>query len=193
MIFHRSCADDIIKYYKGTFVKFKETGDRLWYIHNVNYDEVHCKDVDGFDLYIDLNEEYEVDYALPGRAVYQCGNQAFMLSRKPAKQYQRGISSNNTNLSRLRPDGKWDSVQLTLDRLQQFVDKPAYQDPDVVQWPEMASIALNPVFSVAVGTKILYALRTSIGSVNNNTKEVMLSNSLFKPEVKKLFPTWSVA
>ena len=191
MIFHRSVLGDIKKYYSNNIVKFPEvTGDRLWQIAHISENEVRCVDMDGFEIYIDLNEEYNVDFPLPGRAVYQSGPNAWMLSRKPAKQYNRGISSENTQLLKMNSVGKWENVGIAIDRLQQFVDKPAYQDINTINWEELFSAALNPVFSVSK-TGMLFCLNKSVGTINNKTKQVSLSSPILTPEVKPLFPTWS--
>jgi len=73
MIFHKSTYADIQKYYPDNIVKFKETGDRLWRICSIMHHEIRCMDADGFEIFLDLNEPYEVDYPLPGRVVYQSG------------------------------------------------------------------------------------------------------------------------
>lgn len=189
MIFHRNVLSDIHKYYAGTYVKFKETGDRLWYIKHINDYDIMCTDVDGFTIYIDLNEEYEVDFALPGRAVYQSGDSAFMLYRKPAKQYFRGISSSNTQMMRLHRNGQWEAVLLTHERLQQFVDKPSYQDINNVNFNEYQSVALNPVFSVTKNGHVM-ALRQQVGSCDPLTKMIQVSHNIFTPELKALFKDW---
>lgn len=188
MIFSKHNVDDIKKYYKNTIVKFKETGDRLWQIIEITYSEVTCVDVDGFVIKIDLEEEYEVDYPMPGRTVYQSGASAYMLVRKPAKQYYRGISASNTGLLYLRSDGQWMNTTLTLEALQQFVDKPAYQDINTFNKETHASIALNKHFSATRAGQIL-ALHKVIGGFDLDTKKYKIPN-LFVSELSPLFEGW---
>jgi len=198
MIFHKSTYNDIQKYYQDNIVKFtKETGDRLWLIKNISPSEVRCVDADGFEIYIDLNEEYEVDYPIPGRTVYQYGKHAAMLFRKPAKQYNRGIHHQNTSLSILRDQGSWQNNPINIHILQQFVDKPAYQDVnsfavsilDGDNYKE--SIALDRHFAVT-STGFLFCLSKQIGHVQWEHKTVKTSTSLFNSNLNKLFPDWKI-
>ena len=138
-----------------------------------------------------LFRSYEVDYPLPGRVVYQNGANACMLHRIPAKQYNRGIHSQNTALSSLRSDGQWSNIGFSIQKLQQFVDKPAYQDVNLINWKEgYHSWALSKHISITKeGT--VFALATCIGSFSPVDKTVVV-NKLFKPEISILFPGWSV-
>lgn len=192
MIFHRSTFSDIQKYYPDNIIKFQETGDRLWQIVSMRPDELKCIDADGFEIFIDLNEPYEVDYPLPGRVVYQDGQYACMLSRKPAKQYNRGIHNSNTSLTYLTAGGLWKTSNFTLQKLQQFVDKPAYQDVSTIDWESgYLSWALDKHFAVCQdGT--LMCLFKSIGVVDYKTKTVKLKFKLFKQEVASLFNNWTI-
>jgi len=183
MIFHKSTYSDICKYYPDNIVKFKETEDRLWRITHITHNEVICIDADGFELSIDLNEEYEVDYPLPGRVVYQNGPNACLLHRIPAKQYNRGIHSQNTALSTLRGDGTWTNLGISIQKLQQFVDKPAYQDVSLIDWnSDYHSWALNKYVSVC-RCGLIFILHTCVGSCNYVDKTVDII-PLFKPEIK---------
>ena len=190
MIFHKSTYSDIQKYYPDNIVKFKETGDRLWRINNINHDEVRCQDADGFEIFLDLNEPYEVDYPLPGRVVYQNGANACMLHRIPAKQYNRGIHSQNTALSSLRSDGQWSNIGFSIQKLQQFVDKPSYQEVSLIDFSADTyySWALSRHFSICRGGYV-FALGTKIGNFDAPAKAICV-NSLFKPDLIPLFPGW---
>lgn len=191
MIFHRSTYSDIQKYYPDNIVKFKETGDRLWQIRSINSDEIRCVDTDGFEIFIDLDEPYEVDFTLPGRVVYQNGMHASMLARIPAKQYNRGIHSHNTALYYLRSDGSWSNGGFNIQKLQQFVDKPSYQEVGLINFAsdEYNSWALSRHISICRAGYV-FALNTQIGYFNYHDKTLSV-NALFKPEVALLFPTWS--
>jgi len=184
MIFSTKNWKDIQRYYEGTFVKFKETGERLWWIKKVLPDEVKAQDVDGFEVSIDLSEDYEITYALPSRAVYQDNVHASILIRIPAKQYYRGINSSNTKLMRMSALGSWHVNNLSFEKLQQFVDKPSYQCYPFNTTYE--SWALTPDISLCkIGT--LYCGVMPIGSLDlvNNKGQV---KQLFKEDVLPLFP-----
>jgi len=191
MIFNKTNLSDIKKYYSNNIVKFAQTEDRLWQIVNIGSEEIKCVDVDGFELYINLNEDYEVDFPLPGRVVYQHGAQAALLCRKPAKQYNRGISEQNTCILTCSSTGSWHPISLDIYRLQQFVDKPAYQDINNVVWEETNSVALNKHYSVCKAG-MLFALNKRIGDVSFNAKQIKLKHQMFFPQVSVLFPGWSI-
>lgn len=193
MIFHKSTYNDIQKYYPDNIVKFKETGDRLWQIRSISSNEIRCSDTDGFEIYLDLNEPYEVDFTLPGRVVYQNGARACMLSRIPAKQYNRGIHSQNTGLYTLNGGGEWLSAGFNIQKLQQFVDKPSYQDISLIDFnsPDYSSWALSRHFSICRGGYI-FALGTKIGTLDVTSKTVFVNN-LFKSNLTPLFAGWKFA
>jgi hypothetical protein len=190
MIFHKSTYQDIQKYYPDNIVKFKETGDRLWQIRSINPDEIRCSDTDGFEIYLDLNEPYEVDFALPGRVVYQNGSYACMLARMPAKQYNRGIHSQNTGLFQLKGQGEWVNQGFNIQKLQQFVDKPSYQEVSLIDFSADTyySWALSRHFSISRGGYV-FALGTKIGNFDATSKSIFV-NSLFKPDLVPFFPGW---
>src|SRR5687767_7922141 len=105
MLFLPSNVDDINRYYRNTYVKFKETGDRLMYISDVNSHRIVGQADTGGDgppeefvIYLSEAHPYEIDYVLPHKSFFQAADKAVLLSRIPAKQYQRGISQHNTSL-----------------------------------------------------------------------------------------------
>jgi len=191
MIFSQQNVNDIQKYYLGTIVKLPITGDRLQKITEVQDYEITLVDVDGLEITIDLSEPYEVSYPLPTRAVYQSKGLAVMLARRPAQQYYRGIHEKNTSLQYLNSAGEWRGMPVTLDNLQQFVDKPCYHNIEYgFDWENYDSYALDNVFSVCK-TGTINALATAVGQVDFANKSIMCC-SLFQPELKQIFPTWSV-
>lgn len=191
MIFHKSVIDDIKKYYLGTIVKFPNTGDRLQQIVDVYKGELRCVDADGFELFLDLDEAYEVEYAMPSRTVYQMGKRAAMLYRKPAKQYYRGIHTENTVVVTLTSTGNWSTHNIFINLLQEFVDKPCYQDINLIDPRSFDSIALNKYVAVTTHGKV-YIHTSHVGSVSFQEKTVTVFNSLFKPELTEAFSPWKV-
>ncbi len=192
MIFHRSNYDDIRRYYSNTIIKLPQlTDDRLWQVVHITMDEVKLVDVDGMEIYIDLEEEYEVEYPLPGRVVYQLPEgHAGLLYRKPAKQYFRGLHKDNTCLSVYTETGELIGNSWTLKNLQEFVDKPCYQDINSINIDEGFSWALTPhmVFTRSGRVKVL---STTVASASFKTKQINCLKPLFKSELVKAFPGWS--
>ncbi len=193
MIFHRHNYEDIKRYYANTIIKLPIlSGDRLWQIVSINMDEVKMVDVDGMEIYIDLNEEYEVEYPLPGRVVYQTPNQrAGLIHRRPAKQYYRGLHKENTSLSWYTPSGDLSGMAWNLHTLQEFVDKPCYQDPNTINVNEGDSWALNPYMAVTSHGRVMVLTQT-VALVDWESKKIKMLKPLFKQEVKQAFPFWSV-
>ena len=195
MIFHRNNYDDICRYYKNTIIKLPElSGDRLWQIVSINPDEVRLVDVDGMEIYMDLDHEYNVEYPLPGRAVYQqTSGHAGMLFRKPAKQYYRGISKENTGLSRYSASGDLVGVSWSIQTLQEFVDKPCYQTVESIDLNESPydSWAINKYMAVCRYGPVMIQNR-KIASALWDSKTVHLSYPMFKEEIKAAFPGWKV-
>lgn len=192
MIFHRANYEDIRKYYSHTIIKLPElSGDRLWQIVSITPDEIKLHDVDGMEIYMDLNDPYTVEYPLPARTVYQYGHRAALLVRKPAKQYYRGLHKDNTSLSVYRSDGTLSSLAWSLETLQQFVDKPAYQDIHTINLEEQDSWALSRHIALC-RTGVIMVLNKCVGIALFDTKTVKLQKSLFKQEVQQVFPGWSV-
>lgn len=192
MIFHRSNYDDIRRYYSNTIIKLPQlTGDRLWQIVNISMDEIKLVDVDGMEIYIDLEEEYEVEYPLPGRVVYQMPDgMAGILWRKPAKQYYRGLHKDNTALSVYRENGELIGNSWSLKTLQEFVDKPCYQDVNCINLDEGISWALNPHMVVCKMGHVK-VLGTTVAAASFKDKTLTCLKPLFKPELVKAFPGWS--
>jgi len=89
----------------------------------------------------------------------------------------------------MRGDGTWANYGLSIQKLQQFVDKPAYQDVSLIDWDsDYHSWALNKYVSVCK-LGLIYILHTCVGSFNHVDKTVDII-PLFKPEIKPLFPGW---
>jgi hypothetical protein len=193
VIFHRTNYEDIKRYYANTIIKLPQlSDDRLWQIVNINMDEVKMVDVDGMEIYIDLNEEYEVEYPLPGRTVYQMPQgKAGLLHRRPAKQYYRGLHKDNTTLSCYLSDGTLTGLNWNLHTLQEFVDKPCYQDSNNLDTSQGDSWALNKHMAVTLSGKIM-VLTQAVGYADFEEKTIKVTKPLFNREIKEAFPSWKL-
>lgn len=189
MLFVPSARDDISRYYKNTYVKFHETGDRLFYIKGVNTEKVFGIDEDGNDfiLYLAADKPYEVDYILPRKSYFQYENRALILLRIPAKQYQRGVSEANTKLLKLMGRGSFTTSSINFDTLKAFVGKQQFPSfTEAMKTIGEGSIALSPRFAFACKTRGLYLDQLHIGSVARRGKMVRLFSPLFVKEVSEL-------
>lgn len=125
MLFTSSSAGDIEKYFRNTYTKFKDFGDKLFYIQKVNGEKVSGLDEDQeeFDLLLADDYPYEVDYVLPNRAVFQYKSSCFLLQRIPARQYKRGLCNDNVQIVETSSGEK---RPLDFDVLKAFVTKQKY-------------------------------------------------------------------
>jgi len=90
--------------------------------------------------------------------------------RKPARQYQRGITYNNTTMQTVYGEG----IHVDFDTIQ------AYSN-NLEQKTELNDILLNEMLAFYAGYVYLYNL--NIGVVMPQSKRVLLTNPLFKQEL----------
>lgn len=136
MEFTSANYQDIRKYYEGTYVKFTEFGDRLFYITDITTQQVNgIDDTDTpFILYLDNHHPYIVNYLLPHKAVFQWKDSVYLLQRVPARQYKRGLCAENTMITNVATG---QAVEIGFAALKAFVTKPTYAS-----------------FSAAINTKV---------------------------------------
>lgn len=184
MKFCPSTASDIQKYYRQTFVKFTELGDKLLYVQKVEMNEVLCVDSkdDAFVVELREDEPYEMNYTLPHRGLFLCEGGLYQLRRIPARQWRRGICSDNTLITNML-SGK--NVPISFDILEAFTNKPVYQQ--LSAWKE-DNMLLSQRFAV-LNTGAIFCDRLSIGNMEKGRAVVQ---SLFAPEIKKVAGTTPV-
>ena len=187
MIFVSSNWEDISRYYKNTYVKFKETGEKLFYVRRVDRFAVTGTDEDGTEFELCLNDEhpYEVDYILPNKSFFQCGKRATMLQRIPAKQYQRGISSSNTQLCSLNKAGGLAKHEINFELLKQFVTKQTFisLDEAVRNKPRNMSTALSPRMAYVPDMNMLFVDFVAIALLDKKDKTIAMIKPIFHDEV----------
>ena len=192
MIFVPSVSDDITRYYRGTYVKFHETGDKLFYINSVDPREVTGTDEDGteFQLFMKEDVPYNVDYILPRKSYFQYGKCATLLQRIPAKQYQRGLSGHNTKITGLEDGGAWVPYDIGFDVLKAYVDKQKFASLNeaVGNKEKKYSYALSSRMAYACRSKQIYLDECVIAQVllSKEEKKIVMSRPIFTQEVKQL-------
>lgn len=190
MIFNSSSHEDINRYYKNTYVKFKETGDTLYYIRSVNSEVVRGTDASGteFELWLSDEHPYEVDYILPNKSYFQYKKRACLLVRVPAKQYQRGLSANNTRVNSLTKTGSIQQIELNFDVLTEFVNKQAFPSitKAILNKAKETSIVLAPRFAYVPDTRGIYADTSLVAEVRPDDKLIVVRHPIFLPEIKAL-------
>lgn len=181
-------TDDIIRYYKNTFVKFKETGDTLYYIKYIKDSCVSgvSQDSTPFELYLSEEHPYEVEYVLPHKSFFQWKDHACLLQRIPAKQYQRGISSNNVSLKLLGARGSGHEIPLDFDVLTAFVSKQMFFSLDSATTSEKTSVALSPRMAFIPSNRQIYLDFLCVGQLTPKRKFVKCFHEIFRPELERL-------
>lgn len=190
MLFTTENWSDIQRYYENTYLKFREGGDKLFYIENVTPNKVEgiLEDKTKFELYLDDEHPYEVDYVLPHKSYFQHGEYACLLQRTPAKQYQRGICNKNTKIYFLDSNGKFYNMDLTFDILSSYVNKPKVSTLEEALTGNKQSCVLSGRFAVT-RTGNIFLDSTSVASVNNKSRTIHVKKKLFSPEITELLKT----
>lgn len=186
MEFKPSCFRDIDKYYRNTWVKFKEFGEKLFHVRSVDPEVVTGVDEDGNEFVLHLVEEapYTIDYVLPNRAIFTHRGEVMMLQRVPARQYQRGLSDGNTRIIAVPSGAK---RALGVDVLKSFVNKQSFVSLKDALFGKgtQKSVVLSARMSFLRPAQFLYVDCTAVGDFNRETN-TMKVDPLFLPEVQEL-------
>jgi hypothetical protein len=190
MIFSPKNAEDIQRYYRNTYVKFHETGDRLFFIRDVNTHVVRGRDQDDteFELYLSEDHPYEVDYVIPRKSFFQYKSRACLLQRHPAKQYQRGLSHNNTRIQSLTRTGGAGDIEVCFDSLKAYVAKQDFPsfDRGVTVKGKNVSIVLSQRFAYVPDIKQIFADLIPVAAVDHPKHRVEVFHPVFLPEIRAL-------
>ena len=194
MIFVPSAHKDIDRYYRGTYVKFREHGDKLFYINRVYPDRIEgiMEDLDetgqNREFVVHLYEEhpYEVDYILPNKAAFQYGKRACLLRRIPAQQYQRGLCDKNTQIVSIDKAGSSRASELGFSLLKAFVEKQAYPSLNEAVANKMKndSTALSSRMVYIPSSRTICADNISVATLSVGTKSISLLHPVFRNEVE---------
>jgi hypothetical protein len=183
--FTPSNRDDLIRYYKGTFVKFAEFGEQLFYIDIVTANRIEGKHESGenFIMYLDEATPYEVGYILPHKSFFQYGQDACLLQRNPAKQYHRGLCSQNTNITLMTATGP-KALGIGFETLKAFVSKQQfYTLSGAIGAEDKNSCVLNSRMMYHREKRMIYVDMLPIAKVNPAKTTVSLLKPIFKDEV----------
>ena len=184
MEFTSSNYQDIDRYFQGTYVKFDEFGDRLFFIEQVTPTAVHGRDEDGtvFELALDNSIPYSVNYILPHKAVFQYKDNAHIMQRIPARQYRRGLCSNNCQVVNL---GTGSKVELTFSLLKAFVTKQQYFSFHKAfnAKGKLKTVALSSRMSFLRPTGGIFVDMTQVATFDYETKKITMLYKEFLPEI----------
>jgi hypothetical protein len=187
MLFDYQSKEDIQKYFYNNFLKFKETGDRVFKITYIGPNSVRCTDSAGFDLWIDLKAGYNVDYVIPGRKVFSYNKIAAMLYRKPARQFNRGMHDENTGFAYLKDNGVWGNLPFDFATVESYVNKGDYcTAQNLFPWDlEHSSKAMNDQMAVTRNGHVMFG-NNIIAKYDPKTKEGLVL-PVYMKEVTEVF------
>jgi hypothetical protein len=190
MLFNSANRDDILRYYRGTYVKFPMRGDELFLIRSVDHHVIRGDHESGeeFELYYSDEKPVDVDYVIPHKSYFQYKTRACLLYRIPAKQYNRGLCSNNTVIQSLSRVGNVANHDLNFDLLKAYVAKPNFPEFNkaITSKNKMISVALSPRFAYVPEVKRIYADQTPVATVIHPDHKVVVHHKVFTPEISAL-------
>lgn len=188
-------ASDIEKYFRNSYMKFPEfAGDLVHFVERVHNDRVtghFYKDGEKtqfqFDLYPDGEGPVpEVEYILPTKSWFQHGEDAYFLYRLPARQYKKGITSENTAIIRLTGSGdKLSPCSIQYELIAAYVAKPAFPTLSAIAGTKFNSHALGPRIAVNKVGRI-YIDTLHVATVDWTKRRVQMHEALFSPEVARV-------
>lgn len=187
-------AGDIDKYFRHTFMKFPGfAGDTLHRIDSVDESRVRGMFLDDegseAEFQFELHPSYkqtppDVDFLFPQKAWFQMGEHALFLHRLPARQYRKGICSENTAIYRLvqKDYGPLEGYALQFDSLKAYVEKPAYRSLSTLDHTSGISWALSRRMAVNCEGS-LYVDTLEVGQVDWAAKKVKVKETIFREEI----------
>lgn len=181
--------DDCKKYFHQCFVKFKEEGERIFYITNVDSTMMLAEDIEGNQIGINLSKGYTLDYIIPKKTVFQLGEHARFLSRIPARMWKKGMNKSNTSFQQLSVSG-WSGVPFDITIIEGFVNKPTYYSAedailDFGKSEHLQSAALSPRLSMSRNGNVY--IDTVLIAKIDFSKNTIINRSLFKVDLQKVF------
>lgn len=201
MIFCSNNVSDLKRYFQNSFVKFPMAGEIVHYVDKVQSDGVRGRfygpDDKGnmveqeflFELHHDDGLQPDVQFIMPRKSYFNHEGKAHLLKRIPARQYHRGVTSENTSIVNLHTNGDFLGVNLKFAVLHAYVGKQAFPP---IRRLDGGSVAISPRLAYAAAGN-LYVDQIRIGSINHDDKVIHLSNELFLPEVSVVAGEYTVS
>lgn len=191
MIFVPSISSDIERYFLNTWVKFKEMGETLFFINRVRPDGIEgiYNNGEAFQLKMDEEAPYEMVYNLPTRGIFPYKNAVYHLCRIPAKQYRRGICSDNTQITNVFTGSV---ISITEAVLTAFTNKPTHTPLEEALYGKTPAKVVGFVVGHRVsffrGDQSLWVDSTKVAIFNREAKTITMlpKMGIFKDEIKAL-------
>lgn len=198
MKFVPSNADDIRRYYEGTYVKLREFGDKLFQLTKVygnrdgDYEVVLTDSEDNvFSILLEEDEPYHMEFSLPHKACFAFSNSVYMLQRIPARQYKKGITGENTSITEVFTG---QPLNLSFKRLEAFVQKMSYVPLNSALFDKkpakIVGVPLSSRFSFHCPTQCFYVDHLQFAHFNREKNLIEPTHtgmySLFASHLKKM-------
>lgn len=186
-------AKDIDKYFRGSYMKFPAlAGDAVHFIDRVEGEAVKGKVLQEgekvpfvFHLYSSsVSEPPEIEFILPKKSYFNTPQGACLLYRIPARQYRKGVCTDNTCIQLLHSATSFAPQDISFDLLTLYVGKQAFE-----KFAERTiSYAVSKRMAVSAAG-VLFLDQTRIGSINYQKNQIQVNQQLFVPEVQAVLRT----
>lgn len=190
MKFNTDNYQDIAKYFKHSYVKFPVTGEFLCTIDKVEPTHIIGKVFvptsagtwEAQDYQQDITGDgVELEFIMPRKSFFNYNGNACLLTRIPARQYKKGITTENTTISKLTASGGFNMQELDFQLLNAYVAKQAFSafgsaDKSYAVSPRMAVTSKGSIFVDS----------TQIGVYDKKTSSAQVYNELFRSEVERV-------
>lgn len=175
---------DFKQRYEDTFGFFTRPGTndkRIVKFLEVNEELVSFVDQKGISYTVYPDSDVEFTFLSPVKKLFAVDDLVFLIQRRPARQYQRGISENNTQIINLLTFG---NSQPTFGRLEAAFEKeptPKLFEQDF-QLGKRRTILFSNIFA-GVETKF-FLYNSVIGKISDKT--ITLDDDIYIQEVKDM-------
>lgn len=187
--FYSNTSRDFRQRYQGSFGYYTvpESKKRvLVYLDHV--DETTTTFIDEHKTVYKANADtgVEFDFIPVSKKLFVIDDALFLIQRRPARMWQRGVSGQNTHVYQITDKGPYNRGLTFKHVLAAF----ASPDADVltklkeIEEKKRTTVALSNTFGVANGQFFVYD--ETIGTFNATTKEIKLNEPLFRQEVVDL-------
>lgn len=177
-------AADFKQRYEDTFGFFTKPGTsdkKIVKFLQVNEDLVMFEDKRGVSYTVYPDSDIEFEFMSPVKKLFTVGDIVFLIQRRPARQYQRGISENNTQIINLVTGGH---SSPTFARLEAAIEKQP--EPKLFEQEYLLerrrTLQFSNIFAAVDGLFYLYG--TCIGKVTGKT--ISLNDNIYIQEVKDM-------
>jgi hypothetical protein len=183
MKFFTNNVEDISRYYKNCYVQFKERGTLLHRVDKITDKKVTGVNENDDPFVLELREEdpYVMSFVLPKKALFRHRNSLYLLEKKPAKQFKRGISSENTLITNVATGTR---AEIGFSILKSYVSKQTHVSLREAMTKRGASI-ISSRFWYSPGNGSLYLDRQLVASIFVDGSFKMVLNS-FLEDVEEL-------